>query len=673
MGIDPVEILIAIQLSQAFAALVLAALLHHFHRQFGHAFLCHWTLSALALAMYFAASTIAIGLIWSGAEPALRLVFSVLSLMLAYPHVVWLIIGTAEAASQTRIQPRRVTLLVTLAALFGAATALVGAFDPDASGLRSLMRVELRYALTGLAFLVAGVWLWRAQRYQGLLGARIGAIGFVLFGLQMGHVAAVSVMLRLGVYSPPYAPYIGLIDFLFQSIIALGIVVWLLELQQRRTERMHCKLEHVRRHDPDTGLPNRTLMLEEIERLIDQPGNRRVAVVALGVSRYAMLHRALGWERTGRLIGLIAERLHASIDNRCALGRIGDRDFVVARPTLDSPDAILDWVEALLADLLEPLQFDGDELVVTFCAGISIHPDDGDDAEGLLRHAQSALVQSARIGRDVTLYQSLDRGHDEAVQAVFRLEAALRAALARGQFEMHYQPIVTVDGMHVDGFEALLRWRHPELGLLRPDSFLDHAASIGLLDALETHALETALKQLACWHQHGREDVRMSVNVSAQRFQTPDLIERIVAACQRHGVAPGALELEITENTALRDLDLAGRRIAQLAGHGIGVALDDFGTGYSSLANLIRLEVRRIKLDREFLLEVHRDARRRELIAAMIGLGHRLGMQVVAEGVESAAQFDVLVELDCDYAQGYFLHKPAMPDQCRFELAAAED
>jgi len=672
MGIDPVEILIAIQLAQAFAALVLAALLHHFYRQFHQAFLCHWMFSALALVLYLLASTVAIGLLWSGANPLLRLLFSALSLMLAYPHVVWLMIGASEAVGQTRVDSRRVAVLVTLAALFGLATALVAPFDPEAAGLRSLLRVELRYALTGLAFLAAGLWLWRAQRFQGLLGARIGAVGFVLFGLQMGHVAAVSVTVRLGVFTPPYAAYIGLIDFLFQSIIALGIVVWLLELQQRRTERMHSELEHVRRHDPVTGLPNRTLMLEEIERLLGQTGALRVAIVALGLNRFAMLNRALGWGRTERLITLIAERLHASIGTRCVLGRISDRDFVVARATLDSPESIHEWVEALLADMLEPFGLDGDELVVTFCAGVSIHPDDGDGAEALLRHAQSALVQSARIGRDVTFYQTLDRRHDETVQATFRLEAALRAALARGQFEMHYQPIVVVADVRVDGFEALLRWCHPELGLLRPDAFLDHAASIGLLDAIENHALESALKQLGRWSRGGRSGLRMAVNVSAQRFQAPDLVERIVAACERHGVAPDGLELEITENTALRDLDLAARQIAALAAHGIGVALDDFGTGYSSLANLIRLDVRRIKLDREFLLDVHRDTRRRELVAAMIELGHRLGLEVVAEGVESKKQFDVLAEHGCDYAQGYFLQKPAMPDQCRFELVAVE-
>lgn len=196
------------------------------------------------------------------------------------------------------------------------------------------------------------------------------------------------------------------------------------------------------------------------------------------------------------------------------------------------------------------------------------------------------------------------------------------------------------------------------------------AASIGVLDALEKFALESALEQLAEWNRQGKSDLKVAVNLSAQRFQHPGMVDEVVDACRRFDVAPGQLELEITENTALRDLAHAARQINALHAAGISVALDDFGTGYSSLANLIRLPVDRIKLDREFLKGVLHNKRQRDLVAAMIALGHRLGLEVVAEGVETAGQQEFLAEHGCDLAQGYLIQKPLPPDACRFELVA---
>ncbi|HMB39425.1 MAG TPA: EAL domain-containing protein, partial [Wenzhouxiangellaceae bacterium] len=244
----------------------------------------------------------------------------------------------------------------------------------------------------------------------------------------------------------------------------------------------------------------------------------------------------------------------------------------------------------------------------------------------------------------------------------------LRRGLSEGQFEMYFQPIVAVRDARVVGFEALLRWRHPERGVLPPAAFLDEAASIGVLDALESFALESALEQLSAWSRQGKSRFKVAVNVSARRFQHDDLVEKVVDACSRFEVAPDRLNLEITENTALRDLPHAARQINALQKVGVNVALDDFGTGYSSLANLIKLPVDSIKLDREFLAGMLNNSRQRGLVAAMIGLGHRLGLEVVAEGVELSAQLEFLAAHDCDLAQGYLLQRPDVPTACRFEL-----
>jgi len=672
MDVHPAEIVIAVQIMQSAAAMVLAGLLLYFFNTFRHAFLHHWACSALALAMYLGASAAALGLYWAGPDYEFaRLLCSGISLGAAYPHVAWLMIGTWEAVHQRPVRRRVELSLVGGAALFGILSAAVGSFDPLAADLRTMLRVELRYLLTGIAFLTAGALLWRAQRSAPMVGARIGAIGFCLFGLQMLHVAGINIAQRAG-YAPPfYFSYVGLIDFLFQSVIALGIVVWLLELQQQRARRARSELEHVRLHDPTTGLPNREMLIDQIAEMIDRTGARRIAVVSLGMNRFTMLNRALGWQRTEHIMRDVSLRVHEAISHRCALGRISDRDFVIVRPTLDGPERICEWTESLLASAIRPVKLEQQEIFVTFCAGISVYPDDASEPELLLQHSQHALVQSAQIGRDVTLFQQIEaRAHGE-VEAALRFESDLRRGLSEGQFEMHYQPIVAVGDTRVVGLEALLRWRHPEQGVLRPEAFLDEAATIGVLDALESFALESALEQLSKWHHQGMPGLKIAVNVSARRFQHDDLVEEVVDACERFGVAPDRLDLEITENTALRDLPHAARQIEALQQVGVSLALDDFGTGYSSLANLIKLPVDRIKLDREFLAEVLHNPRQRDLVAAMIGLGHRLGLEVVAEGVESPAQMEFLVEHGCDLAQGYLLQRPDVPKACRFELAPA--
>jgi len=669
MPVTAIEIIIAIQAIQALAALVLAMVLRYFQRGFEHAFLRHWALSAAALAAYLGFSASALSMLHLGPEFAgARLAFSILSLAAAYPHVVWLMVGSWEAARQKRIAPRRVRAWVAIAAAAGVASALVAPFDPEAGGLRNLLRVELRYTLTGAAFLVAGVLLWRARQPRGFVGASIGAIGFVLYGLQMLHVTAINLVIRAGGSPPFYTAYVGLVEFLFQSVIALGIVIWLMELQRNRAHRAADALEHARRHDPGTGLPNRELLVEQIAGLARRPGIQRIAVISIGINRFAMLSRALGWHDTEDLMRKVADRLHAAIGQRCALGRISDRDFVVARPTLDDLENLRDWTERLLGSVVQPVEIGEREIFVTGCAGLSLYPDDAADAVQLIQFSQHALVQSARIGRDVTLYQHLDPGERDAVNATLRFQSELRRALDEGQFLLYFQPILEIDPWRVAGFEALLRWHHPERGLLKPAAFLDEAASIGLLEPLEMLALQQAVGQLAEWSRGGGDALQVAVNVSAQRFQDPELPETIVALCREAGVSPARLGIEITENTALRDLDRAAAQIEALAAHGIGVALDDFGTGFSSLGNLLKLPVACIKLDQVFVEDLETHPRQRELVAAMIALGHRLGVEVVAEGIESTGQLGFLAEHGCDRVQGYLIQPPAAARDCRFEI-----
>lgn len=670
MNIHPAELVIAIQLVQCIASLVLAGLLWVFVRSFQQTFLYHWALSAAALALYLACSTAALASWWIAPEwPLSRLALSTISLAAAYSHVIWLMMGTWEAAHGRALSGRRWTLLVAGAALFGVATAMVMPFAAEGAGIRSLLRIDLRYTLTGVAFVAAGLLLWRAQRGRGQVGARLGAVAFCLYGLQCLHVAGVNSWVRLGGEAPFYIGYINLLDFLFQTLMALGIIVWLLELQRLRTHRIHSELTHARQHDPGTGLPNRAMVTEQLRTMMSQPGPDRIAVISIGVNRFSLVHQALGWDQAEEMMARIAGRIHRSLNRRCVLARLSERDFLVLRPTLGTPEAVLEWTENLLTGNSQPLHIGEQEVYVSLCAGIGLYPDDSEDAGTLVRQAQQALVRSSRLGRHATLYRELSRREADDDETRLRLESELRRGLFEDQFEMHYQPIIALDDQRVAGFEALMRWRHPTRGLLTPAAFLDQAAEIGILADLELRALQLAIGQLRNWQlDRSLRALKMSINISAPKFQQPDLVAQVLDVCEQFSVAPDRVQLEITEDTAIRDLQSGTATIRALKAEGIGVALDDFGTGYSSLAHLRDLHVDQIKLDRRFLNGLDNDSRQRELVTAMIGLTHSLGMEAVAEGVEKPDQLAFLGEIGCDYVQGYLLQKPRAADLCQFRL-----
>lgn len=666
MKVDAVQLIIVLMLAQAVGALILAGLLRYFYGLFQQRFLLHWTRSTAALALHSACAVAALTLYTSAPEfPWLRLGFSVLSMAAVYPHIAWLMIGTWEAVNTRDFPPRSELWWVAAAALVGAASALVAAFDPEAAWLRNLIRVEIRHLCAGLAFLIAGVLVWRSQHHRSIVGPKLTALGFVLYGAEMLHVAAINRLHALGHAPPAYVPYTGLLDFMFLSVMGLGIVVWLLELQKEHAVLVRSELEHLRGHDPATNLPNRELVLDQIQSMTASPGTTRVAVISLGPARYNELRQALGWQRTEQLMQRLAERLSRAVGHRSVVGRTGERDFVVVRPTLEQADQLRSWCESLLARLNAPYRLDDEEIFATVAAGISLFPEDGDDAGQLLLQSQVALVQAISIGRNVNFYHQLAPQLKRGSGPSPRFETELRRAIEQGQFEMHYQPIIRLDSGHLAGFEALMRWRHPERGLQSPEVFLDAAASIGVLEQLENFAIETALTQLRRWHRRNASGLFVAINLSAQYFQSEHLVDRMREYCHRHFVPPHLLELEITESTALQDLNYSAHTIRRLQQIGIRISLDDFGTGFSSLANLLKLPVDRIKLDRLFIDGIDTSARQRELVASLIGLGRRLGLEVVAEGVEQPEQVHFLKTHNCHFAQGFLFAHPAPASECK--------
>ncbi|WP_405716752.1 putative bifunctional diguanylate cyclase/phosphodiesterase [Streptomyces sp. NBC_00046] len=431
-------------------------------------------------------------------------------------------------------------------------------------------------------------------------------------------------------------------------LIALDSALWI--ARARAEEQLR---------DPLTGLPNRQWLLERTWTALEdaESAGTRSALVLIDLDRFRAVNDTLGHLAGDRLLLQIAERLRLALPRGAEAARLGGDEFAVLLPAADSTTSAQRVARHLVAELSSPLDLDGLTLVLEASAGVSVYPDHALDAEGLLRRADVAMYQAKRDRTGVEVYESK---RDSNTPDRLGLLGDLRRALDAGEVELHYQPKVRFDGQ-VAGLEALVRWVHPERGRVPPDEFIAIAESSGLMPHLTEYVLETALAQVARWRAQGLF-VPVAVNVSPRDVHTPGFAGGVAARLARHGVPPGALQLEITEHVLLEDPQRAADTLAGLTGHGVKMSLDDFGTGYSSLVHLRRLPVSELKIDRSFVARLAVDNEDAEIVRCTIDLAHSLGLLVVAEGVEDDETWERLRDLRCDAVQGWLV-AAAMPPQ----------
>jgi len=666
--------MIALQAGQALFGLILAALLLAFLLEFRHPFLRHWALSCLAMACYFASSAGVITLIASGDfPPATRLSLSAFSLAAAYLHVVWLMIGTWEAVAERAARPLVHYLLLVLALAAGVGTTLIQPFAPEAAELRHLLRFSLLHAVTGLAFIIAAGMLWRSLRDFPLLSSRLTPASFLGYGGYLMYVSAISAWTVHTGQTHWHIQYLSLVGFLFLILIGYSIIIWLLEIERRRAMTAHQKaisaeerLVHFRMHDAATGLPNRRQLQDQLSSEIRSANSKRsrVGVLSIGIHRFNLVSQALGWNKTDNLIRRLAGRLRQHSPNNTILGRVGERDFLLIMPDAGQREKTIERARQLLAESTTPLMEEGKELFLSLSGGLCFAPDDEIDAVALINMAQQAQIRAAEAGESLMLHRegpANTHPHD-----LLNLERELRLGVQENQFCLYFQPLISLRERRITGFETLLRWKHPERGILTPGSFLQEAVRLGVLDELEDQILDQALSQLAEWQNElSLPAISASINLSAQRFQQADLADKLARLCKEKKVNPKDLHLEITESTAMDDFEAGLNTISKLQSLGCKVCLDDFGTGYSSLAHLRRLQVDYVKLDRSFITNLERDPQERSLTRAIVDLIHSLGMTVLAEGVETRQQLGYMIQCRVDVVQGFLLGRPAPAEEFR--------
>ncbi len=430
----------------------------------------------------------------------------------------------------------------------------------------------------------------------------------------------------------------------------------LAEQHERNTARELAKvakrLEFLAHHDALTDLPNRAMLLERVGQAVSLARRHRksIGLLFVDLDHFKHVNDSLGHGAGDELLRAVAERLGESVRQEDLVARLGGDEFCVLLQEINEPGDARTVAQKLLAELSAPYRIGGQDLFIAASIGIACLPQDGQDVETLLKHADIAMYRAKAQGRNNVQFYSSEWGN-EAMSAV-ALTAGLRQALAQGEFELYYQPRVDVPSGRVAAVEALLRWNHPQLGMLLPRQFIQSAEDSGLIVPIGEWVLREACAQARRWTDAGMGQIVVAVNLSMRQLRSPDLVGQVRAALEGNGLQPVRLELEITESMAMQGPERTQFTLRELSGLGVQLALDDFGTGHSALHYLKRFPVNVLKIDRSFVDGLPGDRHDAAIARAVVDLGRGLGLEVVAEGVRLPAQRDFLLGIGCRLCQG---------------------
>ena len=486
--------------------------------------------------------------------------------------------------------------------------------------------------------------------FEPLLGepARFSAAHLVLIEMGMLAPPAVIALHALRREAIPAAPAIGV------AVASVVLAAYLGSLLLQRSV-----IERRADHDGLTGLPNRMLFGDRLTRALAH-GRRNdlpVAVMIVDLDRFKGVNDSLGHAAGDELLRQTALRMRAAVRDEDTVARLGGDEFAMLLPHVSGVEGAIAVARRLLAAFTEPIELAGQPVTVSPSIGISLFPQDGDDAESIVAGADAAMYRAKERGRNT--FEIFSPALRQEANEQLALEAAMRRGLAASEFVLHYQPKVDLKTGRVTGAEALVRWNHPEKGLLYPGSFVPLAEQTGLVAALGEFVIAAACEQLAAWRAEGLPELTVAVNVSASELGE-HLVDYVTRALRLAGIPGHALELELTESAALDSLELTVQVIQALRALGVTCSIDDFGTGYCGLSYLNRLPIDALKIDRSFITELSGGSD--TIVTAVISLGHSLGLKVIAEGVETADQLAYLASRGCDEMQGFLFSKPVPAD-----------
>lgn len=418
------------------------------------------------------------------------------------------------------------------------------------------------------------------------------------------------------------------------------------------------EIQYLSSHDALTGLPDIALFRDRLENAISiaSAANSKIGLLALNLDNFKFLNDSLGYASGDKLLRLFAERLKACLRDTDSICRHGGDEFIILLNNMQDDDSISYIVDTLLNEISSPFAFAGSNISTSCSVGVAVYPTDGNDFEKLFGRARKAMSQAKEEGRNTARFFTEKLNNDSL--HYLNIAYGLREALAQHQFELHYQPQISLNSAQVIGAEALIRWQHPQNGLQPPAQFISIAEQTGLIVEIGEWVIEEACRQAMEWQKNGLPALSMAVNVSAVQFRRGNLDKVIIKALEKTGLEPRLLELELTESILVEDIDHLLAQLDVLKRLGVKLAIDDFGTGYSSLAYLKKFNIDRLKIDQSFVRDINTDPNDAAIVRAIVQMAHTLNLDVIAEGVENEAMLKHVRESGCDEVQGYFFSKP---------------
>jgi diguanylate cyclase (GGDEF)-like protein/PAS domain S-box-containing protein len=465
-----------------------------------------------------------------------------------------------------------------------------------------------------------------------------------------------SIAVRVRHKDGSWRDFDGVITNLLADPAVGGFILNCRDVSERK--RAEETIRHLAYHDAVTDLPNRTLFKDRLTQALAQARRKKrmLAVLFLDLDRFKIVNDTVGHGEGDKLLRRAADRLAGLVREGDTVARVGGDEFAILSSEISHVEDAAQVAERVLANLRRPWLLQGQEFLVTTSIGIAVYPGDGDDADSLLRSADTAMYRAKESGRDNC--QLYTPAMNARIVERLALENDLRRGLERGEFVVYYQPQVNIRSGQVVGVEALVRWQHPERGLVLPAEFIPVAEETGLIVPLGEWVLRTACAQNKACQDAGLPPMRVAVNLSARQFQQRNLTDTVAQALEETGLAPDLLQLEITEGVAMQDVDFTITTLQGLREMGVQIAMDDFGTGYSSLGYLKRFPMDAVKIDRSFVRDLTVDPNDAAIATTVITMAHSLKLSVIAEGVETEEQLAFLDEQECDEMQGYLFSKP---------------
>jgi diguanylate cyclase (GGDEF)-like protein/PAS domain S-box-containing protein len=449
----------------------------------------------------------------------------------------------------------------------------------------------------------------------------------------------------------------------------VGVIGLIRDVTQRKEAEQ--QIEYQAYHDALTGLANRRLFQEHLSLALAlaQRRNAAVAVLFLDLDHFKTINDSLGHTVGDELLREVARRLKATVREGDTVARVGGDEFTIVLQELPRGDAAAIVAQKVLRTLAEPMEISGHRLYITTSIGITLFPEDGEDAETLLKNADTAMYRAKADGRNT--YQMATRELSRTSHERMTLENGLHRALEQGEFELLYQPQVEIDEQEttIVGMEALLRWNHPERGVIAPENFIGLAEERGLILPIGEWVIREACRAARRFHDHGFPHFRVAVNISARQFRDASLLSTVESALKESGIDPRTLELEITESVAMEDVELTMSALTELRKRGVTIAIDDFGTGHSSLSYLKRFPIDALKIDKGFVLDLPDKFEDAAIVSSVIQLANGLGLRVIAEGVEQREQLDFLRDAGCRELQGFYFSYPVRLEEVERLLA----